>query len=805
MSNSVSLCMIVKNEEKNIGLLLDVVCPILEQVVIVDTGSTDKTLEILEERRQKYGSLTIEHFKWIDDFAAARNYAFSFATQEWVMFLDGDDYVEPNDLFKFKNQVLGKDQSVDCYFLDYIYGQLPDGTPTCVLGRERLVRRSKNPKWVGAIHETIDVLGMKRYNYKDLKVIHKRDGKNTEPGRNLRILAKEYERDPNNARTAYYYGKELFDHSDPKAVEVLEAYIKNFPHKYYDDHVNALFRLGKHYISVKDYHRALNAAHEIYIVDGSRERAECYWILGQVEYECRNWPAAIEWFERCLRCKAESPRVISSEYYSWRSHWPLVECYKSVGDVKKAFYHLEKVHGMLNYHSGTLRWIHKYLDTDLLPSRKVAVEIDLTNITTISKDQLKIIPNNFLMELHVSEYDEDLFKKVSQRGKMIVHKNEEIVCHIREDERIRLFGKTDKKIVGIYTGPAWEKWSLDNYRDGGSGIGGSEYAAGRLAETMAADGHRVILIGEHDACSKYGVECVNWRDYDLSEEYFDLFITSRTLDPVDERLKAKRILAWIHDTCLGYSKNISAYHRSRVDKFITLSPWHKQYVMSYHDLLDSQVCIIPNGVTTSDFDGMSLSDKPTEKGRIHFSSSPNRGLDNILYMLPWIIDSCPEVKLHVYYGFNNWLLIAQSSNNASEQLRVIDNLQKEMDKYKDHVEIHGRVSQHQLRQDWKKSSLWMMASSFFETYCISALEAQCSFTPSLTTNIAALSTTVGNRGLIVTDNPYSREGRVAFIENASKILTNESFFEEMALKAGSNLDRVDWRDRYTDYWKKYLE
>lgn len=805
MSNSVSLCMIVKNEEKNIGLLLDVVCPILEQVVIVDTGSTDKTLEILQERRQRYSSLSIEHFKWIDDFAAARNYAFNFANQEWVMFLDGDDYVDPGDLFKFKDEVLGRDSSIDCYFLDYVYGQLPDGTPTCLLGRERFVRRSKNPRWIGAIHETIDVSGLRSHSYKDLKVIHKRDGKNIEPGRNLRILAKEYERDPNNARTAYYYGKELFDYSDPKAIEVLEAFIKNFPYKYYDDHVNALFRLGRHYVSVKDYRRAISLANEIYIVDSSRQRAEGYWILGQVEYECQNWISAIEWFERCLRCKAESPRVVSSEYYSWRSHWPLVECYKSIGDLKKAFYHLEKLHSMLSHDPGTMKWISKLLDTDLLPSRKVAVEVDLINTITISKDQLKIIPNNFLSELHVSEYDEESFKKVSQRGKMLVYSNGDVVCHVREDKRVKLVGKTNKKIVGIYTGPAWETWSLDNYRQGGSGIGGSEYAAGRLAETMAADGHHVILIGEHDACSKYGVECVSWRDYDLSEEYFDLFITSRTLDPVDGRLKAKTILAWIHDTCLISSKIISAYHQSRISKFITLSPWHKQCVMGYHGLLDSQISIVPNGVTTSDFDNMTLSKKPAEKGRIHFSSSPSRGLDNIIYMLPWIIDSCPEVKLHVYHGFHNWLSLARSSSNASEQLRMIENLQKEMDKYKDHVEMHGRVNQHQLRQDWKKASLWMMASTFTETYCISALEAQCSFTPSLTTNIAALSTTVGNKGLMVTDHPYSREGRVAFIENASKILTDKSFFEEMALKAGSNLDRVDWKDRYTDYWKVYLE
>jgi GT2 family glycosyltransferase len=381
--------------------------------------------------------------------------------------------------------------------------------------------------------------------------------------------------------------------------------------------------------------------------------------------------------------------------------------------------------------------------------------------------------------------------------------------HEEEDKRNNLllhkrWNRGNKKRIAIYTGPAWEKWSLNNYREGGTGIGGSEYAAGRLAEAMVDDGHYVMLIGEHETGEQHGVECVNWKEYDPKQEYFDLFIASRNLHCIDDRLKAKRVLVWIHDIWLLSGKEIPKYHQQKVDKFIALSPWHKEFVMNHHNLSSDQIAIIPNGVTKSDFGGMTFADKPREKGRIHFSSSPDRGLDNVLYVLPWLIDACPETKLHVYYGFYNWLSAARSRNNANE-LKRIDKLQTELDKYKDHVQMHGRVNQYQLRQEWKKASLWMMASDFTETYCISALEAQCSFTPTITTNIAALSSTVGPRGILVKEPPYSAEGRSAYIYYGRKVLSDDAFYEEMAKNAGASLDGLDWKDRYHNYWKPYLD
>lgn len=88
----ISQCMIVKNEEKNIERALSWGNGVVGEQIVVDTGSTDRTVEIAE----KMGA-QVYHFAWIDDFAAAKNYAIEQATGEWIAFLDADEYLDGKD------------------------------------------------------------------------------------------------------------------------------------------------------------------------------------------------------------------------------------------------------------------------------------------------------------------------------------------------------------------------------------------------------------------------------------------------------------------------------------------------------------------------------------------------------------------------------------------------------------------------------------------------------------------------------------------------------------------------------------
>src|SRR3989338_6646287 len=94
---TISLCMIAKNEEKHIEECLNSVKDIVDEIIIVDTGRTDKTKQIGKKFNAK-----IFDFKWVDDFSAARNKSLKHATKDWILVLDADEVVESIDLNKIK-------------------------------------------------------------------------------------------------------------------------------------------------------------------------------------------------------------------------------------------------------------------------------------------------------------------------------------------------------------------------------------------------------------------------------------------------------------------------------------------------------------------------------------------------------------------------------------------------------------------------------------------------------------------------------------------------------------------------------
>ena len=388
--------MICKNEQSNIGILLDQVCPILEEVVVVDTGSTDGTLEILAEKQKQYPNLIIDHFTWIKDFAAARNYSFSRATQEFVFWLDGDDQLNPGELKHFKENYLN-DTSIDCWILDYIYSRYPNGEPQTILGRERFVRRSRNPKWIGAIHETIEISNLVTRSYDRLKVIHHQQGKTIDYNRNVEILASEFEKNPDDPRTAYYYGKELFDRVDPRGLEILRHFISLAEKKWtwYDDHCNALARLAFDDIVNNKFTEALNKADKIYHLDSSRLRAEGYWIYGRVEQKLKNYKVAIRWFERCLDGQPPTPAVVNREYYTWNPAYQISECYCELGDFDGSVRYYDEVVKTIPANNPMLKSLEDKIFNKFFGGRELAIIENCTVV--IRKDSVKtnyLISNN---------------------------------------------------------------------------------------------------------------------------------------------------------------------------------------------------------------------------------------------------------------------------------------------------------------------------------------------------------------------------------------------------------------------------
>ena len=165
----ISLAMIVKNEESTIAHCLETVKPIVDEIVVIDTGSTDKTIEIAKE----FGA-SVHQFQWCDDFSAARNESLKHCSGEWVIIIDADEAIDPLDYEKIRNACLNP--FADGYQLihrDYMLSSLagtqdaaavPNKSPYAE-GRSlpfysdalalRLAKRFDWLSFVGRVHETV--------------------------------------------------------------------------------------------------------------------------------------------------------------------------------------------------------------------------------------------------------------------------------------------------------------------------------------------------------------------------------------------------------------------------------------------------------------------------------------------------------------------------------------------------------------------------------------------------------------------------------------------------------------------------
>jgi glycosyltransferase involved in cell wall biosynthesis len=189
--------MIVKNEEKHLAGCLNSVKDVVDEIVIVDTGSTDNTVSIAEQ----YGA-KIFYFDWINDFSAARNYALSKSTGDWILYLDADERLDPNSKAELKSITKTKNK-IGFYCtvksLDSEHGR--DNQMTYV----RLFARNNNITFNGSVHEQIiPSLLNNGYEINKSNILIEHIGydintnlKKEKAKRNLELLIQEYRKSKN--------------------------------------------------------------------------------------------------------------------------------------------------------------------------------------------------------------------------------------------------------------------------------------------------------------------------------------------------------------------------------------------------------------------------------------------------------------------------------------------------------------------------------------------------------------------------------------------------------------------------------
>lgn len=329
--NKLALAMIVKDEEKTLGRLLDSVKGCFEEIVIVDTGSKDRTKEIAAS----YGAKIFD-FEWVDDFAAARNFSFSKATCPFVMWLDADDVLKPED--RQKLLALKADLgSADAYLMAYDYAQDEFGASTCTLQRHRIVRKDPRVRWYLPIHECLQFPPGNRDAMTDVVVTHKRhsDSLIQDKGRNIRILRKAVAQYPEDQRVKYYFAKELNTEGEhAESARVFEKYLlKGDCH---ENMVQAYYWLAMDYLFLKDEENAIETAMRGIRFDP--RWAEYYALIGQICNDRGDWERSIRWFELAAsRPIPQSWGTVLVDKYTWLPRLQLCVAYARSGNPKKAY------------------------------------------------------------------------------------------------------------------------------------------------------------------------------------------------------------------------------------------------------------------------------------------------------------------------------------------------------------------------------------------------------------------------------------------------------------------------------------
>ena len=227
----ISQCMIVKNEEKNIERALSWGKELMWEQIVVDTGSTDRTVEIAERMGAK-----IYYFTWIDDFSAAKNFAIEQASGDWIAFLDADEYMLPDDLYKLP-AMIKKAKKQGKEILRTLWLQMGDEQALNMVASQcRIFKNIPQIRYQNPIHEELcyngGIDGICEMDATSLSIYH--TGYTTELSeqkskRNIRILLKELEKCPEDPNIMGYLG-DAYRGLEGKKEEAERWYRKALPY-----------------------------------------------------------------------------------------------------------------------------------------------------------------------------------------------------------------------------------------------------------------------------------------------------------------------------------------------------------------------------------------------------------------------------------------------------------------------------------------------------------------------------------------------------------------------------------------------
>jgi len=676
---TISLAMIVKNEEEWLPKCLDSVKDIVDEIIIVDTGSTDKTKEVAE----KYGA-KIYDFTWVDDFSAARNFSFSKATKDWILWLDADDRLDGAE--KLKDVLTKLDAQFTSLLMQYFYGFDEFGNCTALHMKNRIVKNDGNFLWQGRIHEDlIPKMTTSVTSTVDVAVYHRADAHRVRSSseRNLRIARSEYEQKPLDPRVVFnvanacvgnglheeaikyyleYLSKSGWD--EEKYVAITRAAFSLYELGHIDEAMNMFFRAVKLRPKYADAFRGLAICS---MRKGDLDDAEEY-LLSMLS-----------------KNKPDSMLVWNPFEYEVVPYYDLAQVYVSGHKIDKAIeackIFIEKAKG------------HEKGEQLLKELQRVKKDMDVVDSFITAGERLETDKLTANLELLFSAIPKEF--RSEPRVVAMKHRN---------------FVKTESsgRDVTIYCGKAWEEWgpkSLDK------GIGGSEEAVIRLSREWAKKGWNVTV---YNNCGPEEITDGNviykpfW-EFNPKDKT-DVFISWRDPLVFDYEINAPVKLLDLHDV-----PNILDYTTKRIKnitKIMVKTMYHRNLLPT---IPNKKITVVGHGIDPSEFE----ENVPRGTHQVVYTSSYDRGLENLLTIWPDVIKEIPDAQLKVAYG---WDLFDKIQGGNKDRMAWKEKMLEMMA----HPSINelGRLSHADVARLMKSSDVFAYPCHFEEIFCIAAAKAQ---------------------------------------------------------------------------------
>jgi len=735
------LCIMVKNGGPQFQQMLLDNMPFFDRWTILDTGSTDNTIETIHKVLvgKKKGNLYQEPFI---NFRDSRNRCLDLAGEscKFITMLD-DTYVIKGKFREFLNEVRGDQYSSSFTF--FIHG---DDT---IYGSNRVIKAETGLRYIHTIHEVITdknnrniVIPDEITNIEDRRFDYMEKRTKDRKQLDLKLLYDEVKENPHDPR-AYYYlaqtynGIEDYENSLKYFLKRIEYPNSGFHQEYVDSIFEAArtmnFRLNRPWEECEAIYK------RCYMADPSRP--EALYFIGihyYLEGGEKNMKIAYEKFKQGFE----------------------------IGFPEHCQYSLKPT---LSYH-----FLPKFL----------------CKICYGMKDYVTGLKSAELFLKHNKPSDDSYGEIASWHAiyvKLVEYEKETNTAPIKVPE---------KKIFCFVADGGFNKWSGSSILT--TGVGGSETYIIEMARYMQKRGEFDVYVFCN--CEEVGevFEGVTYMPLHkyyrfIKENYVHSCMVSRFSEylPVTFESFVENIYFVIHD--LSPSGFVIPMN-IKLKKIFCLTEWHVEYFTSAFPALKDitepfyygidfgnfmaretretrETREIKNNEIPEENENIVLEISQTSQKVPHrfiYSSFPNRGLLELLKMWPRIYEHQPNASLHIYCDVNHkW-----SNDVEPEKMQNIKTLFEKYDAYNHGMNIyyHGWVNKKTLANAWLTADIWFYPCTFMETFCLTALEAAATKTLVITNHLAALQNSVGNRGIIIKGDATTQEWHEKALTKIFKVM-----------------------------------